>query len=166
MGNGDDGFTYGEVNVYIPKFKLESKLDLVEPMQKVGVTDMFSNKADFSGMISKANIHVSVIKQKAFIEVNEEGTELLQQQGWAWEPFLCLLNQRPSKPTGRFSSSSGKVPQGWFCSQDVWLTQAKNDDLTEKDKIPPQNKNRVTVTSLLICVSFNNQVNHFFAFCT
>merc|ERR1711974_168588 len=79
--NGDDGFTYGEVNVYIPKFKLESKLDLVEPMQKVGVTDMFSNKADFSGMISKANIHVSVIKQKAFIEVNEERTEAAAATG-------------------------------------------------------------------------------------
>ena len=37
-------------------------------MQKVGVTDMFFDKADFSNMVSKADIYVSVIKQKAFIE--------------------------------------------------------------------------------------------------
>ena len=36
-------------------------------MQKVGVTDMFSDKADFSGMV-KSHISVSIIKQKAFIE--------------------------------------------------------------------------------------------------
>ena len=55
-------------SVYIPKFKLKSELNVVQPMQKVGVTDMFSDKADFSNMVSKADIYVSVIKQKAFIE--------------------------------------------------------------------------------------------------
>ena len=67
--SGDEGFADGKVNVYIPKFKLESELNLVKPMQKVGVTDMFSDKADFSGMVqSKSHISVSIIKQKAFIE--------------------------------------------------------------------------------------------------
>ena len=66
--NGDDGFADWTLNVYIPKFKLESKLDLIKPMEKVGVMDMFSEQADFSGMVRETNIYVTVLKQKAFIE--------------------------------------------------------------------------------------------------
>ena len=36
--------------VSLPKFKLESQLDLNEPLQELGMTDMFNEgKADFSG---------------------------------------------------------------------------------------------------------------------
>ena len=63
-------FPKSEVTVFIPKFKHESELDLVEPLQKVGVSDMFTNSADFSAMVDKANTKVSVIRQKAFIEGN------------------------------------------------------------------------------------------------
>jgi len=68
-------FPKSMVNVYIPKFKLESETDLKGPLQKVGITDMFTNRADFSDMVGKASTKVSVMKQKAFIEVNEDGTE-------------------------------------------------------------------------------------------
>jgi serpin B len=38
--------------VSLPKFKLESQLDLNEPLQQLGMTDMFSeSKADFSGQL-------------------------------------------------------------------------------------------------------------------
>ena len=61
-------FPKSMVNVYIPKFKLESETDLKGPLQKVGITDMFTNRADFSDMVGKASTKVSVMKQKAFIE--------------------------------------------------------------------------------------------------
>ena len=67
-----------DVEVRLPRFKLESQLDLVEPLKQLGMTDMFNvNKADFSGMTGGANkgLFVSKVVQKAFVEVNEEGTE-------------------------------------------------------------------------------------------
>ena len=71
-------FEYKEkVEVTLPRFKLESKLDLVEPLKQLGMTDMFGSTADFSGMTGGTNkgLYVSEIVQKAFVEVNEEGTE-------------------------------------------------------------------------------------------
>ena len=74
--------TFGDrkvkVEVKVPKFKLESQLDLNEPLKSLGMTDMFDEiKADFSAMTGGVNkgLFVSQVVQKAFIEVNEEGAE-------------------------------------------------------------------------------------------
>lgn len=67
-----------KVEVSLPRFKLESQLDLNEPLEQLGMTDMFDdNKADFSGMTGGTNkgLYVSQVVQKAFVEVNEEGAE-------------------------------------------------------------------------------------------
>ncbi|EDN71463.1 Proteinase inhibitor I4, serpin [Beggiatoa sp. PS] len=64
-----------EVAVYLPKFKTESAFSLQEPLQTLGMTDAFdSTKANLSG-ITEENIIISAVEHKAFIEVNEEGTE-------------------------------------------------------------------------------------------
>ena len=71
-------FGYKEkVEVTLPRFKLESQLDLVDPLMQLGMTDMFGSTADFSGMTGGTNkgLYVSKVVQKAFIEVNEEGAE-------------------------------------------------------------------------------------------
>jgi serine protease inhibitor len=57
--------------------KVESTLDLVEPLKKIGMTDMFDRaNADLSGMTGGAkSLYVSKVVQKAFIAVDEEGAE-------------------------------------------------------------------------------------------
>jgi len=65
-----------KVSVFLPKFKLETGYDLVGPFQKMGMKDAFSPAADFSGMgWPKGYLWIGQIKHKAFVEVNEEGTE-------------------------------------------------------------------------------------------
>lgn len=67
-----------EAMLYIPRFKLETGYDLVPAFRALGVKDAFdkSGKADFSGMgWKKGELWISQIKHKAFVEVNEEGTE-------------------------------------------------------------------------------------------
>lgn len=63
-----------DVIIYLPKFKIESEINLEKPLQDLGMTDMFSSAANFSE-IADAPLKVDKVFQKAFIEVSEEGTE-------------------------------------------------------------------------------------------
>lgn len=60
-----------EIILHIPKFKIESEIPLTETLEDMGMTDMFSQAADLSGIEIDASkmLYVSEVKQKAFIEV-------------------------------------------------------------------------------------------------
>ena len=64
-----------EVEVFLPKFKLEENYNMNDALYKLGMTDAFGGRADFSGMSSKQGLFLSKVVHKAFVEVNEEGTE-------------------------------------------------------------------------------------------
>ena len=62
------------IKVTLPKFKAEYETSLNATLQHLGMRDAFTPSADFSGM-SKDPLMISEVKQKTFIEVNEEGSE-------------------------------------------------------------------------------------------
>ena len=66
-----------KVKVYIPRFKFTQMFGLSEDLSKMGMEDAFDeNKADFSGINGRKNdLYISKVIYKAFVEVNEEGTE-------------------------------------------------------------------------------------------
>jgi serpin B len=64
-----------EVDVSIPKFKLETKYDLKKYLQKMGMNISFTQYADFSGITGYKDLFIKKVAHKAYIEVNEEGTE-------------------------------------------------------------------------------------------
>lgn len=65
-----------DVRVYLPKFKMSpDSYDLIKPMQVLGMRKAFASEADFSGMNGRRDISISNLLHKAFVEVNEEGTE-------------------------------------------------------------------------------------------
>ncbi|XP_050581079.1 antichymotrypsin-2-like isoform X4 [Bombus affinis] len=63
-----------EVNLWLPKFKMESMLKLNDVLKEMGLTDAFSNRANFSAT-ADGILYISHVIQKAYIEVNEEGSE-------------------------------------------------------------------------------------------
>ncbi|XP_029446368.1 serpin B6-like [Rhinatrema bivittatum] len=65
-----------EVEVFIPKFKMEEMYDLNLVLSSMGMSDAFDEgKADFSGMSNNNDLVLSKVIHKSFVEVNEEGTE-------------------------------------------------------------------------------------------
>jgi serpin B len=64
-----------EIKIYIPKFKFESKYRLSGVLSSLGMTNAFTDQADFSGISEDPPEKISQIVHKAFVDVNERGTE-------------------------------------------------------------------------------------------
>ncbi|TDG97078.1 hypothetical protein EPR50_G00222370 [Perca flavescens] len=65
-----------EVKVGLPRFKMEESYDMKEVLVSMGMVDAFDGaKSDFSGMSPANDLVLSKVVHKAFVEVNEEGTE-------------------------------------------------------------------------------------------
>ncbi|KRJ98194.1 uncharacterized protein Dyak_GE24388, isoform E [Drosophila yakuba] len=71
-----------KVVLKLPRFKAEFQVELSEVFQQLGMSRMFSDQAEFGKMLqSPEPLKVSAIIHKAFIEVNEEGTEAAAATG-------------------------------------------------------------------------------------
>ncbi|NXA11307.1 SPB10 protein, partial [Sapayoa aenigma] len=63
------------VDLYLPKFKMEERYDLSDNLIRMGMRSAFSANADFSGMVEKGGVQISKVFHKAFVAVDEKGTE-------------------------------------------------------------------------------------------
>ncbi|XP_034940184.1 ovalbumin-related protein X-like [Chelonus insularis] len=66
--------SHQEIIIHLPRFTIESTLNLKSILNKIGIKTMFENTANFSGM-TETPVKVSKVIQKAFLEINEEGCE-------------------------------------------------------------------------------------------
>jgi serpin B len=63
-----------EGTLALPRFKIEYKVTLNDPLTALGMRNAFTSAADFSAMADEP-LFVSEVKQNSYVEVNEEGTE-------------------------------------------------------------------------------------------
>jgi len=87
----------GQIHVYMPKFKLETTYDLVGPLSAMGMpTPFFEGVADFGG-ITSIHLFISQAIHKAFVDVNEEGTEAAA----ATVIMMMTTSEKPPTPIFR-----------------------------------------------------------------
>lgn len=116
-----DFMTNTDVEVFLPKFKLQEDYDMESVFQHLGIVDAFQEaKADLSAMSPERNLCVSKIVHKSVVEVNEEGTEAAAASAviefccassvptfCADHPFLFFIKHNKTNSIlfcGRFSS--------------------------------------------------------------
>ncbi|NVO66916.1 serpin family protein [Methanofollis tationis] len=73
--------TEQRVNVFFPKFSLGTTYPLAGTLAAMGMPTAFTDAADLSGMDGTQNLFVSSVVHKAFVDVNEEGTEAAAATG-------------------------------------------------------------------------------------
>ncbi|XP_059182524.1 leukocyte elastase inhibitor-like isoform X2 [Centropristis striata] len=111
-----------EVQVGLPRFKMEESYDLKNVLVSMGMVDAFDmGSCNFSGMSPANNLVLSKVVHKAFVEVNEEGTEAAAATAAivmlrcamrpatfiADHPFLFFIRHNPSMSilfAGRYCS--------------------------------------------------------------
>ncbi|XP_072294918.1 antithrombin-III [Eucyclogobius newberryi] len=73
-----DAMAETTVSVHTPKFKVEDQFSLKDKLEALGLTDLFSaERASLPGMLEDDSdtLFISEAYHKAFLEVNEEGSE-------------------------------------------------------------------------------------------
>ena len=88
------------VTLTMPLFKFESEFSLKETLSGMGMPDAFDGRADFSGMTGTKGLLISAIVHKAFVSVDEEGTEaaaatsvVMTTSGTDKEPIPVTVNR-------------------------------------------------------------------------
>jgi serpin B len=87
--------TYGPVILGLPRFSYESAFNLNDALQKLGMTDAFDpDRADFSGMDGSHDLYIGSVLHKAFVSVDEQGTEAAA----ATAVIMQLTSALPDEP--------------------------------------------------------------------
>lgn len=101
-----------EVEVYLPRFKTSASFQMKTLLSQLGMERAFSDEAEFGGISSQEELKISEVVHKAFVEVDEKGTEAAAATGVimttkmarpqdpivfrADHPFLILIRHQPS----------------------------------------------------------------------
>jgi serpin B len=87
-----------QVIVYLPRFKTTSQFEMNDTLKSMGMVSAFDpSTADFSGMTGKKDLFLSAVIHKAFVDVNEEGTEAAAATGVVAAP-TAAPEVEPKKP--------------------------------------------------------------------
>ncbi|KAG8012177.1 Hibernation-specific plasma protein HP-55 [Nibea albiflora] len=84
-----------QYDVYLPKFSIKTSYTLNDVLTRMGMTDMFSKRADLSGIAEDKNLTVSEVVHQATLDVDEAGTTASAATGVWIVPFSGSLYSAP-----------------------------------------------------------------------
>ncbi|HVV84283.1 MAG TPA: serpin family protein [Kofleriaceae bacterium] len=99
-----------ELDLTLPKFHFDAPLGLEQHLVALGMTDAFTDRADFSRMDGQRDLQIQDVLHKGFVSIDEHGTEAAaatavvvgdnSEPGPATlavdRPFLFLIRDRPT----------------------------------------------------------------------
>uniref|UniRef100_A0A6J0VCW2 Alpha-1-antitrypsin-like n=1 Tax=Pogona vitticeps TaxID=103695 RepID=A0A6J0VCW2_9SAUR len=87
----------GRIELFLPRFSISGSYDVKNTLQNMGITDVFEDWANLSGVTRKPYLKVSQAIHKAYLNVHENGTEAaaatLQEWGPQSQPPIVIFNR-------------------------------------------------------------------------
>ncbi|MGP8079239.1 MAG: serpin family protein [Dehalococcoidales bacterium] len=80
------------LNLTMPKFNFDSSFSLNDALSALGMPIAFSNDADFSGMTGNKDLTIADVVHKAYVAVDEQGTEAAAATGVVMSA-MAVMNQ-------------------------------------------------------------------------
>ncbi|MGH0131716.1 UNVERIFIED_CONTAM: hypothetical protein FKN15_036393 [Acipenser sinensis] len=170
--------TKEEVEINLPRFKIEQKINLKKSLRHLNVTEIFESGSNLSRMSDSMELHISKAAHQAFIEVNEEGSEAAASTGMqaaaimslqhhkfvADHPFLFIIKHNTT--AGKTSSTNVHLSRSLSVSAKT-ERMAQNSPRRPKQKQRQKNEKQTTSellkshntpqrTSLLLNVSLED----------
>ncbi|KAH8415939.1 hypothetical protein KR222_004329, partial [Zaprionus bogoriensis] len=72
----EERMTLEDVEIAMPRFTLQYDLDLKQTLQQLGISELFADSANLSGLFTTQTGHkISAAKHRGYIDVNEAGSE-------------------------------------------------------------------------------------------
>ena len=91
-----NGLQKRKVQVFLPRFKLTSTFSLSTVLAAMGMPLAFDEKhADFTGISTQEPLYISAVLHKAFVDVNEEGTEAAAATGVVIAARAAMITTEP-----------------------------------------------------------------------
>ena len=91
-----NGLQKRKVQVFLPRFKLTSDFSLSTVLAAMGMPLAFDEKrADFTGISTQEELYISAVLHKAFVDVNEEGTEAAAATGVVMAARAAMIPKEP-----------------------------------------------------------------------
>jgi serpin B len=85
----------GQVRLSLPRFRLTARFELGGAMRDLGMVKAFSRDADFTGITTAGELHISTIAHKAYIDVDEQGTEAAAATAVAMRTLAMVAPRQP-----------------------------------------------------------------------
>jgi serpin B len=84
-----------EVTLSMPRFRLEAGFDLIPVLRRLGVEQAFTRQADFSGITEAERLLINAVAHKAYVDVDEQGTEAAAATAIAFRPTAAFRAATP-----------------------------------------------------------------------
>jgi serpin B len=79
-----------QVTLSLPRFRVEAAFDLVPVLKQLGVTQAFTDRADFSGITGAERLAINAVAHKAYVDVDEQGTEAAAATAITFRPTAAF----------------------------------------------------------------------------